>query len=177
MKIYADRKYSVSGTNSAIGYAFLATVNSPSYQTQALSKLGNFRGRQSNQFKDFASTGRNIANAAYYLAIPDSLKVRVALEGAQTGRPLNNGAIRVQPNPFYLGTKLMVNIHVPELNSQTVTLKIFDIKGKLIEKMDLDNQSLKTGIMWRPDHRAPGVYLVQMNALGKTYRTKLTLLD
>ena len=74
------------------------------------------------------------------------------------------------PNPFNPSTKINFNID----KSQHVKLLIYDVHGKLIQK--LIDKKLETGmhsIAWSPNNISSGVYILSLNTQMTTTNSKL----
>jgi hypothetical protein len=178
LRIYADRKYGVSGKNSGVGYSFLSAKFSPTYQSQAITRLSGFSGYFANQFKDFASSGRNFGNAVYYLVIPDSLENLVSVEDKGIPKQKEGAAVlSVEPNPFHSKTRIQVHREQKsEVRSQISEIKILDITGKMVYQLTSDLCHLTSGISWNASQHPTGIYIIELKHNRKKYTKRVMLI-
>lgn len=78
------------------------------------------------------------------------------------------------PNPFNPQTSFSFNLK----NSGSISLKIYNITGALVETIEAGTQSSgKNQINWNADGKASGIYFAQLIVDGKTYnKTKCLLI-
>ena len=78
------------------------------------------------------------------------------------------------PNPF--NPIINIDIEIPE--NQNMKIYIYDIQGRLVEKL-FDNKSLKQGyhnIRWDASHCASGIYFMKFEGMNTNIIKKITLL-
>jgi TolB protein len=100
---------------------------------------------------------------------PVSIKVERTLQAAI------NGSFSVFPNPSTSTVKIRLNNFLSFIRSQRSgnQLKIFNIKGELVDIMDIDNMALNAGITWNANQVSSGKYIVRFcdgnHIYGKTF--------
>jgi hypothetical protein len=86
----------------------------------------------------------------------------------------NYDSFSVYPNPFKYQTNLSFNITE---NNSTVTLKMFDIQGNLLETF-IENQSYNAGtqnVDWISNNYKSGIYFFSLTVNGKTFNRKFLI--
>ncbi|MCD8479590.1 MAG: T9SS type A sorting domain-containing protein [Candidatus Cloacimonetes bacterium] len=77
------------------------------------------------------------------------------------------------PNPFKPNT----NISYSVAKSAHVTLKIYDVKGRLVETLvDAQQAANSYAKVWNADNAAPGVYFYRLTVNGQAVDTKRMVL-
>jgi hypothetical protein len=175
-RVYADRKFGSSGSNSAVGYAFFSYELNPSYLTQATSKINSFSTSFGNKFKDFALHARSLEKAAFYLAYRDSLENLVTVEDAPAVWADGEAGLTAYPNPFNGTVMIKFRSRTPEAGRRKIEFKIYNSQGKLVEILASGIRSLASGISWNTSGLPPGVYVVRAKVGGKTYTRPITLI-
>jgi hypothetical protein len=86
--------------------------------------------------------------------------------------------ISISPNPFYLRTSISMQSHRNSADDKNATLKIFDIRGKLVLDLIPGKGSCANEgrpVVWEAGNLSAGVYVIQANAGGQTVSRKVLL--
>jgi hypothetical protein len=82
-------------------------------------------------------------------------------------------ALALSPNPFNSVMKIAASHQL--LAVSKIKLEIYDINGKLVDKLITDSRQLKAGINWNAQNFSPGVYLVKVRVGSKTVTQRIVL--
>jgi hypothetical protein len=180
IKIFHDR---VSNLNANASFALGFTsryFNNPADLSRAYSSMSSFGNGVSftHQEKEYALDGHSLSRAFYYFAIPDSAENRdVDRDVGISNRPdadILDPKLEVAPNPFNPVTKIAIGNWPLAINM--VNVNVFDINGKLVDKLKANSQQLKAGITWNASPNAPGIYFIRLIAGNASYYKKVMLL-
>jgi hypothetical protein len=127
-------------------------------------KIRHSNGTESNDVISETITGDN-----KYIA--DGFQVVRILD--VTASPEQFGIVDTYPNPFNSTTRITINL--PE--ALKVDFALYDLSGRVV--FDIASGHLKTGMhtfVIDGSFLASGVYIAQLQASGKDYKSKITLL-
>jgi hypothetical protein len=82
--------------------------------------------------------------------------------------------IAISPNPFKPMT--MIRCRLSGDTRQNVEIKIVDISGKQVTKLNTDMHKLGTGITWNAARLSSGIYILSLKKGDRIYKKRLTLL-
>ncbi len=115
-----------------------------------------------------ASSGGIIYNF-YYLGAIEMAKTDTALS---TDSFSIAGAINIYPNP----SSELINISLSLKETTNVKMTIYDINGKFIKTILNEEKPAGSFVQkWNSSSMSPGLYILQINAGDKKYKTKLML--
>lgn len=132
------------------------------------------------EVKDEWSKNNYTADGAYIAPSPIAntqnfiKKLLVYRNGVDNQGIDNHNSFSVSPNPFKFQTNLTFNITE---NNSTVTLKVFDIKGNVLE-IPINGQSYNSGtqvVNWKADNNKSGIYFFSLTINGKTFNRKFLI--
>ncbi len=104
--------------------------------------------------------------------IPVNLTVTGLVVGGRTPFPLDFSIESIHPNPFNSSTTIKYSLPTP----QRVTISIFDISGRLVEKLYNDRQRAgHQSLVWNAVEKPSGIYFVRIKAGNFVETHKLTL--
>jgi hypothetical protein len=171
-KVYADRKYGVSTSNAAIGYAFLSSHYGSNYLSQAVSKMNTFPPYDSYVIRDFAETGRSLEMAMYYFTRPESLVI--AREGpAPAGNGRGEAVIGARPNPFNAAVKISWQYAV---GNRQIEMAVYNCHGMLIKRLPIAHCQLPTEITRNPSGLPSGIYIIRLDTGTRKLEKKVALI-
>jgi hypothetical protein len=132
------------------------------------------------EVKDEWSKNNYTADGAYIAPSPIAntqnfiKKLLVYRNGVNKQSMDNYDSFSVYPNPFKYQTNLTFNIRE---NNSTVTLKVFDIKGNLLETF-IENHTYSAGtqhVNWISNNYKSGIYFFSLTINGKTVNRKFLI--
>ncbi|OGJ85879.1 MAG: hypothetical protein A2268_12485 [Candidatus Raymondbacteria bacterium RifOxyA12_full_50_37] len=82
--------------------------------------------------------------------------------------------INCSPNPFNPSTVISIKNQAP--SGKQVEIQIFDIHGKLVQKLTASPLVLVAGLTWDASFQPSGVYIVRLSIGDRIYSSKITLL-
>ena len=78
--------------------------------------------------------------------------------------------VKIFPNPF--GSEL--TIELPDLNGEKAMLTLFDVFGRTVDAMTIQNNAGKQTIHWRPDVGSENsLLMLEIKSKNKTLRKKI----
>ncbi|OGJ91462.1 MAG: hypothetical protein A2268_00495 [Candidatus Raymondbacteria bacterium RifOxyA12_full_50_37] len=86
----------------------------------------------------------------------------------------NGMSMEISPNPF--NPETIIRIKGRELKSKNIEIQIFDIHGKLVQKLAANSLLLASGITWDASHCPSGTYIVRYKAGSEQMIAKAVLL-
>jgi hypothetical protein len=88
--------------------------------------------------------------------------------------------ICASPNPFHLMTSITLGSVLQNANSADYSLKIYDIKGRLVKDFARDNAysgSSSAALVWKPENPAAGVYVIRMATHERIVSKRIILMN
>jgi hypothetical protein len=159
-------------SNVTLGYAFLSKFYGAAYQTLAIQRAATAFG--GNLHKDFAQQGRNLEQAMYYMAIPDSVGPSSTEKPADD---LISASLDVSIRPVPFNPTAVISLSGNALKKGTlVSLKVFSPAGVLVADLSQAMAAGKRDIVFDAAGLASGVYLVRCEAGTRLVTRKMTLL-
>jgi hypothetical protein len=99
--------------------------------------------------------------------------MRVGQTGLENLSASRGFQLSVRPNPFK--GSIVISYQLSAISKKTVPMNIYNVNGKLVEKLIANSQQLKAGITWNASHLSPGIYILKANVQGQSFSKKLFL--
>jgi hypothetical protein len=106
--------------------------------------------------------GRTVPGTFYHLGANTPPAVE---PGAQTSKALE---ISNYPNPFNAVTKIVVRRQESGVRSQKTEIKVYAIKGDLVQILTPDSRLLASGFVWDASKFPAGIYVARIKTGGRT---------
>jgi hypothetical protein len=84
-------------------------------------------------------------------------------------------ALTATPNPFYAKVSIKLQIADGEMQNNC-NLEIYNINGKIIEKVKSAIHNKKSAIEWDASGHTAGLYIIRLTAGHRSYTRHVTLL-
>jgi hypothetical protein len=150
-------------TNVTLAYAFLSRYSDISYRDTCYKYPPIPFG--ANLHKDFAQQGRNLQQAMYYLAIPESLTTPTAAE--RKAAPSAGGlSLTVSPSPLAPMARIALEGDGIWQNTP-FEIRIFSADGRLIRSWNEKASSFSPSVIWDAQGLASGLYVVRCRVAGR----------
>jgi len=188
LKIWCDRVFPLAeGTGSmqynanvTIGYAFLGQpvpFYGATYLTQAAQKAALLPNTPNNLHKDFAQQARNLEQAMYYFAIPDSVNKYSSVEKKRgdldVGEP--EMEIGINPSPFNPSTSISLSGKAL-VSGVKPMLRVYSMDGSLVKDLSKEIDNSAHSVIWNAQGASSNVYLIKCIIGNRTFTKKTTLL-
>lgn len=174
-KIFASRtgvtdnretKYTITGNAGAQ----TATLNASENTTNVASIL-NVQPNGSGEITIQVEKGPNNTNSNgfYYLGAIEMTKTDTTLSSDSFSV---NGLVNIYPNP----SSEYINISLSLKEAARVKINLYDVNGKLVKTILNENKSAGSFIKtWDRSNVASGLYILEIDADGRTHHSKLIL--
>jgi len=174
-KIFASRMsagdnretlYTITGD----GATQTATLNAAD-NTANVAAISNVQPNASGEITIQVEKGSNNTNSYgfYYIGAIEMTKTDVALSSDSFSF---NGLVSIYPNP----SAKYVNISYSLKEASNVKMSIYDINGKIVNTILNEKKSVGSYIeTWDRSNVASGLYILEIDADGKKYNSKLVL--
>ncbi|HEA29375.1 MAG TPA: T9SS type A sorting domain-containing protein [Leeuwenhoekiella sp.] len=159
--------YTIQGAES-----FQATLN-PSDNTTEIARIENVQASETGTITFTAQPGAdnlNLPNQFYYLG---AIELTISEDMLSVDSAVLNNSLAVYPNPVSSQTQITFDLQ----EQANLKIDIYDLSGRLVENIANGEQPAgKFTKTWnRSSNIAAGVYILQIDADGKRFNSKLLL--
>ncbi|OGJ99615.1 MAG: hypothetical protein A2487_07855 [Candidatus Raymondbacteria bacterium RifOxyC12_full_50_8] len=81
-----------------------------------------------------------------------------------------------QPNPFNPVTKIVLNSPLKLNGLEKAEIMIFNVRGKLVQRLLATNQQLSAGLAWDASNQPSGIYMLQVKIGGHLLMGRVSLI-